>query len=53
MKPATFDYQRADSADVALEALAQLGEDARILTLFMPVPPDEAEPEGMLKKDDD
>lgn len=31
MKPATFDYQRADSADVAIEALAQLGENARIL----------------------
>ena len=33
--------------------MSRSGEDARILTLFMPVPPDEAEPEGMLKKDDD
>ena len=31
MKPAAFDYQRADSAEVALAALAELGGDARIL----------------------
>ncbi|MEO8080297.1 MAG: FAD binding domain-containing protein [Caldimonas sp.] len=31
MKPAPFDYQRADSADVAVAALAELGDDARIL----------------------
>lgn len=31
MKPAAFDYLRADQADVAVAALAQHGEDARIL----------------------
>lgn len=31
MKPAAFDYLRADHADVAVAALAQHGEDARIL----------------------
>ena len=31
MKPAAFDYQRIHSADEATAALAQLGEDARIL----------------------
>jgi len=31
MKPATFDYQRIDSADEACAVLAQMGEDARIL----------------------
>jgi 2-furoyl-CoA dehydrogenase FAD binding subunit len=31
MKPAAFDYQRIHSADEAAAALAQLGEDARIL----------------------
>lgn len=31
MKPAAFDYQRADSAEMALAALAELGGDARIL----------------------
>ena len=31
MKPAPFDYERADSAEVAIAALARLGEDARIL----------------------
>lgn len=31
MKPAAFDYQRADSVEAAVAALAQLGEDARIL----------------------
>ena len=31
MKPATFDYQRMDSADEACAVLAQMGEDARIL----------------------
>jgi len=28
------------------------GKDARIVTLFMPVPPEEARQEGMLKKDE-
>jgi 2-furoyl-CoA dehydrogenase FAD binding subunit len=31
MKPVAFDYQRADTADEAVAALAELGEDARIL----------------------
>ncbi len=31
MKPAAFDYLRADQADIAIAALAQHGEDARIL----------------------
>lgn len=31
MKPAAFDYLRADQADQAVAALAQYGEDARIL----------------------
>jgi len=31
MKPAAFDYLRADHADVAVAALTQYGEDARIL----------------------
>lgn len=31
MKPAAFDYQRVDSAEAAVEALAQVGDDARIL----------------------
>lgn len=31
MKPAAFDYQRIQSADEATAALAQLGDDARIL----------------------
>lgn len=31
MKPAAFDYQRADSAEAAVAALAELGGDARIL----------------------
>ena len=31
MKPAAFDYQRADDAESALATLAQLGGDARIL----------------------
>lgn len=31
MKPAAFDYLRADQADVAVAALARHGEDARIL----------------------
>ena len=31
MKPAAFDYQRADSAEMAVAALAELGGDARIL----------------------
>ncbi|OZI19085.1 carbon monoxide dehydrogenase [Bordetella genomosp. 9] len=31
MKPAAFDYLRADSADEAVELLGRLGEDARIL----------------------
>jgi len=31
MKPAAFDYERADSAEAAVATLAQLGDDARIL----------------------
>jgi 2-furoyl-CoA dehydrogenase FAD binding subunit len=31
MKPASFDYQRVDSADEACTVLAQMGDDARIL----------------------
>ncbi|MDH3691279.1 MAG: FAD binding domain-containing protein [Gammaproteobacteria bacterium] len=31
MKPAAFDYLRADSIDEALECLAQLGDDARVI----------------------
>jgi len=31
MKPAAFDYQRADTAEAAVAALNELGEDARIL----------------------
>jgi 2-furoyl-CoA dehydrogenase FAD binding subunit len=31
MKPAAFDYLRAESADEAVAALAQAGEDARVL----------------------
>lgn len=31
MKPAAFDYQRADTAEMAVAALAELGGDARIL----------------------
>lgn len=31
MKPAAFDYQRADTAETAVAALNELGEDARIL----------------------
>jgi 2-furoyl-CoA dehydrogenase FAD binding subunit len=31
MKPASFDYQRADTAEIAVASLAELGGDARIL----------------------
>lgn len=31
MKPAAFDYQRTETADEAVAALAELGDDARIL----------------------
>jgi 2-furoyl-CoA dehydrogenase FAD binding subunit len=31
MKPVAFDYVRADSAEVALDVLAEYGEDARLL----------------------
>ena len=31
MKPAAFDYERADSAEAAVATLAQFGDDARIL----------------------
>ena len=31
MKPAPFDYLRADDEEEALEALAEAGDDARLL----------------------